>query len=113
LSRDKLFTLAARTDWPVVCCSCWGKAAGTCHCHLMCLRLLLLLCPASERRREGHAWSGEVGRECSSRWGSGCPLKILLTQPAWGPRYIASGRTQQKTPPPTVLLLLLLAVALQ
>jgi hypothetical protein len=28
-----------------------------------------------------------------------------LTQPAWG-RYIASGRTQQKTAPPTILLLL-------
>jgi hypothetical protein len=33
------------------------------------------------------------------------------TQPAWGPRYTASGRTQQKSPPPTVLLLLLWAAA--
>jgi hypothetical protein len=33
-----------------------------------------------------------------------------LTQPAWGPRYRASGRAQQKTPPPTVFLLLLWAV---
>jgi hypothetical protein len=33
-----------------------------------------------------------------------------LTQPAWGPRYMASARTQQKTPP-TVILLLLWAVA--
>jgi hypothetical protein len=32
-----------------------------------------------------------------------------LTQPAWNPRYIASGRTQQKTRPPTILLLLLWA----
>jgi hypothetical protein len=41
------------------------------------------------------------------------PLKssVELTQPAWGPRYIASGRTQQETPPPTVFLLLLWAVA--
>jgi hypothetical protein len=29
-----------------------------------------------------------------------------LTQPAWRPRYIASERTQQKTPPPAVFLLL-------
>jgi hypothetical protein len=34
-----------------------------------------------------------------------------LSQPAWGLRYIASGRTQQKIPFPTVFLLLLWAVA--
>jgi hypothetical protein len=34
-----------------------------------------------------------------------------LTQSAWVPCYIPSGRTQQKTPPPTVFLLLLWAVA--
>jgi hypothetical protein len=27
------------------------------------------------------------------------------TQPAWGPRYTASGRTQQKTPPPEVTII--------
>jgi hypothetical protein len=30
---------------------------------------------------------------------------LHYTQPAWGTRYIASGRTQQKAPPPTVPLL--------
>jgi hypothetical protein len=29
LSRGKLVTQGARTDWPVVCWSCWGKAAWT------------------------------------------------------------------------------------
>jgi hypothetical protein len=76
LFRGKLFTFGARTDWPVVCSSCWGNAAGT--FHLMCLRLLLFLCPASERRREGNAWSGEVRTEYSSRCSPGCPLRLLF-----------------------------------
>jgi hypothetical protein len=29
LSRDILFIFGARTDWPTLCCSCWGEAAGT------------------------------------------------------------------------------------
>jgi hypothetical protein len=42
----------------------------------MCLRLLLFLCLASERRREGHAWSGEAGREHPPRCSPGCPLRL-------------------------------------
>jgi hypothetical protein len=45
---------------------------------LMFLMLLLFLCPASERRRKGYAWSGEVGREHSSRRSPGCPLRFLF-----------------------------------
>jgi hypothetical protein len=37
--------------------------------------------------------------------------QLNCPQPVWYPRYIPSGRTQQKTSPPTVPLLLLLAVA--
>jgi hypothetical protein len=33
-----------------------------------------------------------------------------FTQPAWRPRYVALGRTQQQTPSPTFSLLLLWAV---
>jgi hypothetical protein len=29
LSRGKLFIFGAPTDWPVACCSCWCKGAGT------------------------------------------------------------------------------------
>jgi hypothetical protein len=39
------------------------------------------------------------------------PHVVELTQPAWSPHYVASGRTQQKTPPPTVFLLLLWVIA--
>jgi hypothetical protein len=46
-------------------------------CHLMCLRLLLFLCPASERRK-GHAWTGEVEREHPSRCSPECPLRLLF-----------------------------------
>jgi hypothetical protein len=38
-------------------------------------------------------------------------LETPVTQPVCGPRYITSGRTQQKTPPPTVFTLLLWAIA--
>jgi hypothetical protein len=47
-------------------------------CHLICLRLLLFLCLASERRREGHAWSGEVGRGRPSRCSLGSPPWLLF-----------------------------------
>jgi hypothetical protein len=47
----------------------------------------------------------------SSTLKSGGDVPSKLTQPAWGPRYIASGRTQQETPPTTVLLLSLWVVA--
>jgi hypothetical protein len=41
------------------------------------------------------------------------PPEVTLnsTEPAWGPCYMAPGRTQQKTPAPTVLSLLLWEVA--
>jgi hypothetical protein len=29
LTRGKLFTFGAPTDWPAVCCSCWFKGKGT------------------------------------------------------------------------------------
>jgi hypothetical protein len=84
LSRGKLFTLGAQTDWPIVWCSYWGKGrrdpgfhyGGTCHCHLMCLRLLLFLCTVSERCHEGHNCSGEVGRERPSPCSPGWPLQL-------------------------------------
>jgi hypothetical protein len=44
----------------------------------MCPRLLLFLCFASERRREEHVWSGEVGREHPPRCSPRCPLRLLL-----------------------------------
>jgi hypothetical protein len=40
-------------------------------------------------------------------------FQLNCCQPAWGPRYIASVRTQQKIPPPTIFLLLSLAAALR
>jgi hypothetical protein len=43
----------------------------------MCPRLLLFFCPASQRRREGRAWSGEVGRKHTSRCSPRCPLGLL------------------------------------
>jgi hypothetical protein len=50
-------------------------------------------------------------------WLRRCPLVNTphrnCPQPAWGPRCITSGRTQQKTPPPTFPLLFLLAVPQQ
>jgi hypothetical protein len=44
----------------------------------MCLRLLLFLCLASECRREGHAWSGELRRDQPSRCSLSCPLRLIL-----------------------------------
>jgi hypothetical protein len=38
-------------------------------------------CLASQRRREGHAWSDEVERERPSRCGPGCPLRLLFLYP--------------------------------
>jgi hypothetical protein len=73
LSRGSLFTLGARTDWPVVCCSCWGKSAGTlgsivagpatCCCSSVLPRTCLC---------------GEVGREHPSRCSPGSPLRLLF-----------------------------------
>jgi hypothetical protein len=47
-------------------------------CYLMCPRLLLFLCLASERRHEGHAWIGDFGREHPPRCSLVCPLRLRL-----------------------------------
>jgi hypothetical protein len=47
--------------------------------NVTCLRTLLI-CAASECRREGDAWGGEGGRELPSRCGLGCPLGLLFLQ---------------------------------
>jgi hypothetical protein len=50
----------------------WFHCGWTCHCHLACLRPMLLLCAASERRREGN--SDEVWEERTWRCRLGCSL---------------------------------------
>jgi hypothetical protein len=104
-----------REDGSVVCNCCWSSPArpvsGPSPAGLMttfyCLRFET---PSIWRAMSpylyppGAGWPGNTPRHwvCSLHW-----AEQSRAEQSWGPLYIASGQTQQKTPPPTVPLLLL------